>query len=63
VLALDATLAATVDRAKDLTPYAWRFRYPGTPLVPSEEDTQEALALAREVYDAVAVRLPPEVRP
>lgn len=63
VVALDATLAAVVDGAKDLTPYAWRFRYPGAPLAPAEDETREALALAREVYEAILSRLPGEVRP
>jgi HEPN domain-containing protein len=63
VAALDATLADVVDRAKDLTPYAWRFRYPGTPVDPSAEEAREALVLAREVHEAVLKRLPEEVRP
>ncbi|MEK7329341.1 MAG: HEPN domain-containing protein [Candidatus Eisenbacteria bacterium] len=63
VAALDATLADVVDRAKDLTPYAWRFRYPGTPVDPSAEEAREALTLAREVHEAVLERLPEEVRP
>jgi HEPN domain-containing protein len=63
VVALDSTLATVVDRAKDLTPYAWRFRYPGAPLAPTEDETREALALAREVYSAILARLPEEVWP
>jgi len=56
VVALDSTLAAVVDRAKDLTPYAWRFRYPGTPLAPTNDEAAEALALAREVYEGILAR-------
>jgi len=63
VVALDPSLAAVVDRAKDLTPYAWRFRYPGAPLALGEDEAGEALALARAVYEAVLARLPEEVRP
>lgn len=63
VVALDSTLAEVVDRVKDLTPYAWRFRYPGAPLAPAEDEAREALALARQVYEAVLSRLPAEVRP
>jgi HEPN domain-containing protein len=63
VVMLDPTLAAIVDRAKDLTPYAWRFRYPGTPLSPSEEETREAVTLAGDVYTAIVERLPEEVQP
>ena len=47
----------------DLTPYAWRFRYPGTPLAPTEDETYQALTLARAVYEAVIARLPEEVWP
>jgi HEPN domain-containing protein len=61
--ALDPTLAAVATRAIDLTPYAWRFRYPGEPEEPSRQEAEEAIALAREVYDAVVSRLPEEVRP
>jgi len=63
VVALDPTLATAVDRAKDLTPYAWRFRYPGTPLAPTEDETRKALALAREVHSAILARLPEGVPP
>ncbi|MBV9280678.1 MAG: HEPN domain-containing protein, partial [Chloroflexi bacterium] len=63
VTALDSTLATVVDRAKDLTPYAWRFRYPGAPVAPTEDETREALTLAREVHAAILTRLPEEVRP
>jgi HEPN domain-containing protein len=63
VVALDSTLAAVVDRGKDLTPYAWRFRYPGAPLGPTEVEARQALTLARDVYEAIVSRLPQEVRP
>jgi HEPN domain-containing protein len=63
VMALDSTLAVVVDRAKDLTPYAWRFRYPGAPLTPTEDEAHDALDLAQAVYDAILARLPEEVRP
>lgn len=58
----DPSLTDLMDRAADLTPYAWRFRYPGTPVAPTSEEGRDALALAREVYDAVLARLPAEVR-
>lgn len=59
----DASLTDVVNRAADLTPYAWRFRYPGTPVSPTMAEGREALALAREVYEAIQARLPEEVRP
>ena len=62
-LRLDPTLKGIVDRAVPLTEYAWKFRYPGDPDEPSREEAEKALALAREVVDAILARLPPEVRP
>ena len=62
-LGLDSTLAAVVDKAVPLTEYAWRFRYPGEPEAPSREEAEEALRVAREVFDAVLSRLSVEVRP
>jgi HEPN domain-containing protein len=62
-VALDASLQAIAQRAADLTPFAWVFRYPGEPEEPSVEEAQEALAIARQAYEAVLARLPEEVRP
>jgi len=46
-----------------LKEYAWRFRDPGEPDGPSVAEARDALALAREVYEAILSRLPEEVRP
>lgn len=62
-LRLDPTLKGVVDRAVPLTEYAWKFRYPGDPDEPTRDEAVQALALAREVVDAILTRLPPEVRP
>ena len=59
----DPTLKPTVDRAVPLTKYVWKFRYPDDPDEPTPEEAEKALAMAREVFDAVLVRLPSEVRP
>lgn len=50
-------------RAAVLTEYAWKFRYPGDPDEPTQEEADEALAIAREVFDAILARLPKEIRP
>ncbi len=55
---IDATLAAIVDRAASLTEYAWRFRYPGEPSEPSQEEAVEALSTAHNVFDELISRLP-----
>ncbi len=61
--ALDSSLGPLVDRAGGLTEYAWKFRYPGEPEEPPREEAEGALALAREVYDGILLRLPEDVRP
>lgn len=60
---LDETLTGLIGRAVPLTEYAWKFRYPGEPEGPSREEVEIALALATEVYQAIAARLPKEVEP
>ena len=62
-LAFDPALQPLVDRAGGLTPYAWKYRYPGEPAEPSLQEAEAALALAREVYEAILARLPEEARP
>lgn len=62
-LEIDSTLKPLVDRVVPLTEYVWKFRYPGQPEEPPVAEAQEALALAREVYEAILSRLPAEVRP
>lgn len=61
--AVDGSLVPLAERAEDLTQFAWIFRYPGEREEPSREEAEAALALAREVYEAILARLPPEVRP
>ena len=60
---MDFTLEALLREAAPLTEYAWKFRYPGEPDLPPIEEAEAALALARQVYDAILNRLPAEVRP
>lgn len=62
-LQIDPALKPLVDRAVPLTQYAWEFRYPGDPEEPTEVEARAALAVAREVYEAVLSRLPAEVGP
>jgi HEPN domain-containing protein len=57
---IDGTLVELVRRAVDLTPFAWRFRYPGEVSAPSREDAEDALTVARDVYSSIASRLPAE---
>lgn len=55
---LDRNLEPLLRQAAPLTEYAWKFRYPGDPERPSQREAEEALAIARWVYDAVLERLP-----
>ena len=56
-------LEAILRKAGPLTEYAWRFRYPGEPDGPPLEEATLAHAVAREVFEALAARLPLELRP
>jgi hypothetical protein len=56
-LGVDPTLRHIVDQAVPLTEYAWRFRYPGEPESPTDEEARDALAVARAVSEAIATRL------
>jgi HEPN domain-containing protein len=60
---LDRSLESLCRRAEGLTTFAWIFRYPGELEEPPVEDAVSALALAREVYQAVISRLPEVVHP
>ena len=62
-LELDATFESLLRRAAPLTEYAWRFRYPGDPEEPDEDEARSALEVAREVHEAIVSRVPPEARP
>lgn len=62
-VAIAADLATVLDTARELTIFAWEFRYPGETEVPTEAEAREYLALARRVYEAILSRLPQEVQP
>ena len=52
-----------LDHAECLSPFAWRFRYPGDVLEPDEEEAQRALQLAREALEFVLARVSEETHP
>ena len=56
-VALDATLGSLADEAAPLTEYAWRFRYPGESDEPVREEAEQALAVARRVYETILIRV------
>ena len=55
---IDSALTDLVDEAVPLTEYAWAFRYPGAPPIPSELEARAALDLAIRLASAIAIRLP-----
>lgn len=59
----DASLESVCQRADRLSVFAWAFRYPGDPEEPTRTEVEGALALAREVHEAMLAKLPPELRP
>jgi HEPN domain-containing protein len=61
--AIDAGLKNLLDDAGRLTEYAWIFRYPGASVEPTLLELKEAYGLAKDVYKAIAERLPPECQP
>ncbi|HEX3532253.1 MAG TPA: HEPN domain-containing protein [Thermoanaerobaculia bacterium] len=62
-LDIDPSLRLLVDRAVPLTEYAWKFRYPGDLEEPERTEAEEALAVAREIFEGVLERLPAETWP
>ena len=62
-MALDATLQPIADQAVPLSEYAWKFRYPGEADEPEREEAELALAAARNICEAVLIRLPTKARP
>jgi HEPN domain-containing protein len=60
---IDATLEDVSISVAQISGYAFETRYPGSRADPTVAEAQEAIKLAREMYDAVITRLPDEVKP
>jgi HEPN domain-containing protein len=60
---LNSSLAPLLAPARDLTVFAWEYRYPGSSDVPTVAETRQALDTAQSVYDALLGRLPPDATP
>ncbi|MCK9377955.1 MAG: HEPN domain-containing protein [Syntrophobacterales bacterium] len=61
--AVDPTLKEFLNPARDLTVFAWEFRYPGEAETPSMEEARQFRGVAGEVYQAILTRLPQEAHP
>jgi HEPN domain-containing protein len=57
------TLAPVLDRAVDLTPYAWMYRYPPDTPSPLAAEARGTIDTARALLDATLETLPADVRP
>jgi len=60
---IDPSLAEVLGPARDLTVFAWEFRYPGDFAEPQQEEAKEYLELAKSVFRLIVDRLPGDVRP
>jgi HEPN domain-containing protein len=54
---IDASLKKALDPARDLTVFAWEFRYPGSDEAPPEAEAHDSLLLAQATVDAIRERL------
>jgi HEPN domain-containing protein len=50
---IDASLNDALDPARDLTVFAWAFRYPGSDEPPPEAEAHESLALAQTTVGVI----------
>ena len=60
---LDGAFGQLTEHAETLSPFAWRFRYPGDLLEPSESEARKAVGLAQEAFDFVLQRVPEDACP
>lgn len=57
-LAIDGSLGSVAVLAETLTPYAWRFRYPGVPYEPDAAEATAGVKKAETVVQEIQRRLP-----
>jgi len=62
-VAVDSGLEALVTKAAPLSEYAWAFRYPGEPDVPSADEARSVMALACAAYAEIVGKLPADAKP
>jgi HEPN domain-containing protein len=54
---IDTSLTSVLGPARDLTVFAWEFRYPGSGEAPPESEAQDFLLLAQATVGAIRKRL------
>ncbi len=62
-IAVDTSLSGVSSAVAPISGYAVEPRYPGPWGEPTLAEAQEAIQLARDMYDEVLARLPKEVKP
>ncbi|MBI5762069.1 MAG: HEPN domain-containing protein [Planctomycetes bacterium] len=60
---IDPQLCDMMIHASRLTDYVWKYRYPGDPADPTEQEARAAIALSKEIVTAIQSRLPSETHP
>lgn len=50
---LNSSLKVTLDPARELTVFAWEFRYPGSDEAPPKDEAVDSLSIARKVVEAI----------
>ena len=60
---LAPVLEPALDRAVELTPYAWLYRYPPDSPAPLETEAEQAIEVARRLLDAIFGTLPNALHP
>ncbi len=58
-----AEFSAWIDAGRRLTPYARIFRYPGYATEPNRTQFEEAMTVAKQLYDLVLSLLPSQAHP
>jgi HEPN domain-containing protein len=58
-VAIDGSLGSALAQTDALTPYAWRFRYPGVPYEPDAAEAAGGLQRAEVAVREMEHRLPP----
>lgn len=51
----EPSLEALLRQSAPLTEYAWRFRYPGEVFEPDRHEVEDALEVARRVFEEVGI--------
>jgi HEPN domain-containing protein len=54
---IDPALRKSLDPARDLTVFAWQFRYPGGEVAPPVSEARDSLVLAQSTVAAIEERL------